>query len=114
MNDISIPQANQSVVKGDMIRFKGLFQWRTVSGQSMVVNNLTLTPQSRVLIVRFPQSAFVWSRPTAMLVERNGQVERLPIVDLTRTIQLGLVGLSVVVITIVSVVRFARRKEKVS
>ena len=96
------------------MRFRDLIHWQTAAGEPVIVGALTVKPQSRMLIVRFPQSAFVWSRPTAMLVERNGQVERLPIVDLTRTIQLGLVGLSVVVITIVSLVRFARRKEKVS
>jgi hypothetical protein len=39
-------------------RFKDLVQWQKVSGQSLRVNDLTLTPQSRVLIVRFPWSAF--------------------------------------------------------
>ncbi|HYU71519.1 MAG TPA: hypothetical protein VEL31_02470 [Ktedonobacteraceae bacterium] len=96
------------------MRLKDLFQVQTVSGLPVTVDSITVTPQSQALIVRFPQSAFVRSRPTAVLVERNGQVERLPIVDLTHITQLRLVGLSVVVITIVSLVRFARRKEKVS
>jgi hypothetical protein len=97
----------------DMRRFNDLVQWHKASGQSVVVHDLTLTPQSQVLIVRFPWGAYAWHRPTAMLVERNGRVERLPIVDLTRLIQLGFVGLCVVII-IVSFVQFARRKEHVS
>ncbi len=100
-----------------MRRFNDLFQWQTVSGQSVVVHGHILTPQSQMLLIRFPWCAWVWNRPTAMLVERNGQVERLPIVDLTRSIQLGFFGLGVVMITVVSFVQVARsnrRKEHVS
>jgi len=97
-----------------MRRFYDLVQWHRASGQPVVVHDLTLTPQSQVLIVRFPWGAWVWHRPTAIQVERNGRVERLPIVDLTRLIQLGLVGLGVVIITIVSLEQFARRKENVA
>ncbi len=97
-----------------MRRFNDLVQWHKASGQSVVVHDLTLTPQSQALIVRFPWGAYVWHRPTAIQVEWNGRVEQLPIVDLTRIIQLGLVGLGVVIITIVSFVQFARRKENVS
>ena len=97
-----------------MIRFKELFQWQRVSGQSQVVNDLMLTPQSQVLIVRFPRCVWVWHRPTTIPVERNGEVEQLPVVDLTRSIQLGLFGLGVLIITVISFVQFARRKEKVS
>src|SRR6266567_4119938 len=97
-----------------MRRFNDLVQWQKTSGQSVVVHDLTLTPQSQVLIIRFPWGAWVWQRSTALQVERNGRVEQLPIVDLTRLIQLGLVGLGVVIITIVSFVQFARRKENVS
>lgn len=95
-------------------RFRDLVQWQKISGQARIVNDLTLTPQSRVLMVRFPWGVFVWQRPTAMMVEQNGQVKQFPIVDLTRTIQLGLGGLGVVIITIVSFVRFSRRKAKAS
>jgi hypothetical protein len=97
-----------------MRRFNDLVQWHKASGQPVVVHDLTLTPQSQVLIVRFPLGAWVWHRPTAIQVERNGRMERLPIVDLTRLIQLGLVGLGVVIITIVGFVQFARRKENVA
>jgi hypothetical protein len=97
-----------------MRRFNDLVQWHKASGQSVVVHDLTLTPQSQVLIVRFPWGAWVWQRPTSIQVEQNGRVEQLPIVDLTRLIQLGLVGLGVVIITITGFVQFARRKGKVS
>jgi hypothetical protein len=95
-------------------RFKDLVQWQRVSGQSLIVNGLTLTPQSRVLIVRFSKSVFIWQRPSAILMGWNGQTKRLPIADLTRIFQLGLCGLGVVIITIASFVQFSRRKVKVS
>jgi len=97
-----------------MRRFNTLIHWHKASGQSVVVHDLTLTPQSQLLIVRFPWGAWVWHRPTAIQVEQNGRVEQLPIIDLTRLIQLGFIGLGVVVITIVSFVQFARRKENIS
>ncbi len=91
--------------------FKDLVQWQRVSGQPLSMNDLTLTPQSRVLIIRLPGSAFIWQRPTAMVIERNGQEKSFPIVDLTRTIQLGLCGLGVAII-IARFVQISRRKEK--
>lgn len=93
-----------------MMRLKDLFQWQQVSGQSVTVHDITLTPQSQVLIVRFPLGACVWHRPTAVLVKQDQQVRQIPIVDITRILQLGLLGFSVL-ITIVSVIKFARRKE---
>src|SRR5215472_15728639 len=111
----SISHANQGMAKGvDMRGSNDLVQWQKASVRSLVVHDLTLTPQSQVLTVRFPWGAFIWHRPTAVQVEQNGRVEMLPIVDLTRLIQLGLVGLGVVVITVISFVQLARRKEKVS
>ncbi|HLZ60114.1 MAG TPA: hypothetical protein VKR06_24455 [Ktedonosporobacter sp.] len=108
-----ISPLDQGMAKGERRRFQGLLHWQKISGQSIVVNDFTLTPQSWALIVRFPRGAFVWHRPSAVLVERNGQMQHLPIVDLTRAIQLGLLGLGGIIITIVAFVRFARRKERV-
>ena len=74
----------------DMIRC------RTVSGEAVTVADITLTPQSQAVTVRWPDGGLVWNRPVAVLVERAGQTERIPIVDVTRAIQLGLFGLSLV------------------
>lgn len=93
--------------------FKDLVRWQTVTGQSLNVNGFTLTPQSQVLIIRFPWSAFLWQRPTALLIEGNGQRKRLPLVDLTRLIHLGLWSLGVLIL-IVRFVQRSRRKEQAS
>jgi hypothetical protein len=92
---------------------KDLFRWQTTSSQPVVVDDITLTLQSRVVSLHLPTGRVVWSRPIAVLVGRDGQVKYLPIVDTTRMLQLGLFGLSLA-ITIVRLVTFTQRKEKVS
>jgi hypothetical protein len=67
---------------------------REVSAAPVTVDGVTVTPQSRALVVRLPKGGLVWHRPTAVLVERDGQARRLPIVDLTRILQVGLLGLA--------------------
>ncbi|GAC1349773.1 MAG: hypothetical protein NVSMB27_26020 [Ktedonobacteraceae bacterium] len=94
------------------MRLKEMFQWQTTAGQPVVVNDITLIPQSQELCVHVPLGTFVWRRPIAMLVERDGQVEHLPIVDRTRMLQLVLLGLSIVITLVVRLVTFTRKKEK--
>jgi uncharacterized spore protein YtfJ len=95
------------------MHLKEMFQWQTTAGQPVVVNDITLIPQSQELRVHVPPGTFVWRRPIAMLVEReDGQVEHLPIVDRTRVLQLALLGLSIVITLVVRLVTFTRKKEK--
>jgi hypothetical protein len=56
----------------------------------------TVTPQTRVLTVRLPFGGFVWNRPVAVQVERDGRIERIPIVDFTRLAQLATLGFGLV------------------
>jgi len=93
-----------------MTRFNEMFQLQTASGNPVTVGDVTLTPQSQALIVRWPAGGFVWNRPAAILVERGGQTERIPIVDVTRIVQLGLLGFSWV-FSIVVFIKLTRRKE---
>jgi hypothetical protein len=90
---------------------KDLFQVQTVSGRSVTVDSITVTPQSQALIVRLPMGGFVWNRPTAILVERDGTAKRLPVIDITRILQLWLLGFSLG-LSIVSLVKFSQRKER--
>jgi hypothetical protein len=66
----------------------------------LTVGDLTLTPQSQVLTIRLPFGGFVWHRPTAVLVERAGRVDRVRIVDVTRLVEVGLLGLSIVFVVL--------------
>jgi hypothetical protein len=43
-----------------------------------------------------PFAQIVWNRPTAVVVERAGRVERVPVWDVTRVVQLVLLALLVV------------------
>jgi len=56
------------------------------------VGDRTITLQSKAVSVRWPGGGWVWNRPVAAVVERDGVVERIPIVDVTRLAILALVG----------------------
>jgi hypothetical protein len=68
---------------------------REASAEPVTVGDITVTPRSRALVVRLPMGGLVWNRPTAVLVEQGGQARRIPIVDVTRIFQMGLLGLAV-------------------
>lgn len=72
------------------------------SAGPVTVGEVTVTPQARALLVRLPWAGFVWNRPTAVMVEQAGQVRRIPVVDVTRILQLGLLGLGVAVAVAIS------------
>ena len=87
-----------------MARLKDItVQWQTISGSPVTVGGVTVTPQSQALIVRWPFGGFVWNRPIAVVVERDGAgfVERRRVVDVTRIIQLGLLSFSLVISIVV-------------
>ncbi len=71
----------------DYIRFE------TTSAEPIVVGDTRITPQARAFSLRFPFGGFVWNRPTAVLVERDGVTQRIPIRDVTRIAQIVLFGL---------------------
>ena len=83
-----------------MSRFREMFQWQTISGKPVTAGDLTVTPQSRVLVVRSPYGGWVWNRPVAVQVEGGNAPDagpvRIPIVDVTRLAQLGLLGLGLI------------------
>ena len=72
------------------------FEWQTRSGETVRRGGIAVTPQSRALTVGWHRGGLVWNRPSALVVERDGDVRRIPIVDVTRVVQLALFGLSVV------------------
>jgi hypothetical protein len=95
-----------------MARFKEMLRWRTISGDKVTVGDVTITPQSRALAIRWPRSGLVWNRPVGVLVERGEQTERIPIVDVTRMAQLGLLGLSLVFSMVILVLSIRRRRDR--
>ena len=93
-----------------MMEIKERVQWQTTSGEAVAVGDITVIPQSQALTVHLPFGGFVWNRPTAVVVERDGRAERIPIYDVTRVLQLGLLGLSLV-FAFAPWIKSARRKE---
>ena len=60
-----------------------------------MVGDVRVTPVVSSMVGQWPRWGFVWTRPAALEVERNGQVERMPIVDITRLVQVGLLAVAV-------------------
>jgi len=77
-----------------MDRSNDKIRWQTLTGNPLQVGDVRVTPQSQALTLCWPNGGLVWNRPVAILVEHQGQVERIPIVDVTRVVQLSLLGLS--------------------
>ncbi len=96
-----------------MTQSKDIVQWQTVSGEAVTVGEFTVTSQSQALIIRLPFGGFVWNRPTAVIVERGSShaVERIPIIDATRLIHWGLIGVGAIV-SLVMLAQCAQRKEQ--
>jgi len=79
-----------------MTIIKEHIQWRATAGEAVKHGDLTIRPQARSLIVRWPGGGWVWNRPTTLLVEQVEETRRIPIVDVTRRIQLAFLGLSLI------------------
>jgi hypothetical protein len=63
------------------------------NGSTITVGAVRVTPETRVLRLELPFGGFVWNRPSAVIVERpDGQIERRRILDLTRIVQVALLG----------------------
>ena len=72
----------------------GFLKVGATTGQPMQVGGQTLTPEAQVVTVNTRFGGFVWNRPTAVLVDRDGATERVPIVDVTRYALMALWGVS--------------------
>ncbi len=88
-----------------------IIKWQTVSGEAATVGDVTVVPQSQALTLRWGRhGGLVWNRPAAILVERGGQTERIPIVDFTRAAQVGLFGFCLIFCMVALVVSNRRRR----
>ena len=48
------------------MKLEDVFQWQTISGDPTTVGDVTVTPQSQALTIRWPYGGAVWNRPTAV------------------------------------------------
>lgn len=77
------------------MKFKDVLVWKMESGAPVTVQGTTVTPQARVLRVQLPFGGFVWNRPSALMVQQNGHLERIPIADITRSVTMALFGATI-------------------
>jgi hypothetical protein len=93
------------------VKLGDIIKWQTVAGEAVTVGDVTVVPQSQALTLRWGRyGGLVWNRPVAVLVERGGQTERIPIVDVTRAVQLGLLGFCLIFCMVAFVVSTQRRR----
>lgn len=62
----------------------------TSSGIPFERGDIKLTPQTQSLVIGGHSAGFVWKRPGAIMVEKDGKVECIQITDITRLIQICL------------------------
>jgi hypothetical protein len=92
-----------------MARVGRALEWQTVLGNPVRIGDLTVTPESQALIMHWPNGGFVWNRPLAVLVERNGRTERVPIPDVTRIAQVVLI-IGMVLLSVVAAIAAIRQR----
>ena len=86
-------------------------QYQTKSGHPVTAGPLTVTPRSRALMVRWPFGGWVWNRPVSVTFQDGEQTGRMAIIDLTRLIQLSLLGLAAIFVTTGLIVSHRRRNQ---
>lgn len=67
-----------------------MIEWGHSTGSPTTIGNATVTPVARSVIARWPGGGAVWSGPAAVIVEREGTTDRIPIVNVNRGILWGL------------------------
>jgi hypothetical protein len=87
---------------------KRVIEWRSVTGATILAGDRTVTLEARTLVVRLPFGGVAWSRPSAVIVERDGRVERIPIRDVTRLVRLTITALPLVLSLLVVVITSGR------
>lgn len=68
-------------------------EWAVRSAEPVEVGAVKVTPWAHSLRAGWPGGGFVWNHPAFVIVERNGSVERLPVVDVVWIVRLALVAL---------------------
>ena len=76
-----------------MKRLRDIVRLERRQGDSVSVGDTVVTLLSQALIVRFGRAGLVFNRPTGVRVEREGRTESVKVVDVTRRVQMALLGL---------------------
>ncbi len=74
-----------------------MVEWQQHAGDTLALGDVSLTPLSQALVIRTPIGGYVWNRPVAVLVERDGQEQRLPILNVILMARLAMLGLGLTI-----------------
>ena len=94
-----------------MKRMLPSFQLKTIEGEASVVQDARITPISQAFIVRLPFYRFVYHRPLAVLYEKDGQSQRVPVIDVTRLLLIGLAAVGIL-IPVIAAVSMRQQKDQ--
>jgi hypothetical protein len=87
-----------------------VIQFHNLSGEPARLGRVTVTPQNQAVTLRLPFGGFVFNRPVAVLVEQDGETQRIPVLDVTRMAQLGLWVSSFVLLAIATAIHIRTRR----
>lgn len=92
------------------MKLREMVEWQTHAGDTLALGDVSLTPLSQALVIRAPIGGYVWNRPVAILVERDGQQQRLPIPNVILTARLAMLGLGLTLAALGLVYSALRRR----
>jgi len=75
------------------MKLREMVEWQQHAGDTLSLGNVSLTPLSQALVIRTSIGGYVWNRPVAVLVQRDGQEQRLPILNVILMARLAMLGL---------------------
>ncbi len=75
-----------------MNKMKDILQIKSVWGEKIETQDVVVTPLSKAIVVSLPMGGFVWNRPVGIEVEKDQQIKRIPIIDVTLIAQLGIIA----------------------
>jgi len=80
----------------------------THAGEAIAIGDLKIIPLARSLRIHLPglPGGLIWNRPVAVIAQTpDGQEQVLPIHDITRQVQLGILGIMTGILCIVWLIR---------
>ena len=81
------------------------FSWKPVTGEPQVIGDRVIRLQAQAISLRTPFGGFVWNRPTAVFVEKDGVTDEVPIIDAARYALIGIGVMGVVGALLVRLLR---------
>jgi len=94
-----------------MEKISKYFNWEPEIGEPQVIGDRVVQMQSQAISLITPFGGFLWNRPTAVLVEKDGIIDEVPILDATRyaLISIGVIGVvGMMLVKLIGGVRMTR------